>query len=321
MKSKVINILIIMFLLSNCIAVYSEPQQVVKKKELNIKQYNMIAKKDTSVPDISFGADEPPKEELIQVSVRNDFDEEIKVKFDTNREYPIGPHESISLGQRKPGKYTLTIYNNKGEFVDNLTKNIDLKNKFVLNKDTVTNSNKITGLSTGQKVAITAGALGAAAVGGVLLNNALQQNNEQEQPSQYVPPAQVIAPEQNIPQVQIPVIPSAVQQVVVPQGEKPIVQDNQFAPGGMAIKLLNAKYPQVTIIVEGADGNPIGNNWVIPMVSPERAPQPLVFSGSRITVNPDQKIKAVLPNGFELQRYAFELEIDFTGDSYLWILK
>lgn len=321
MKTRAVTILIIMFLLNNCIVVYGEPQQAVKKRGANIKQYNMIAKKDPSVPDISFGADEPPKEELIQVSVRNDFDEEIKVKFDTNREYPVGPHESISLGQRKPGKYTLTIYNSKGEFVDNLTKNIDLKNKFVLNKDTVTNSSKITGLSTGQKVAITAGALGAAAVGGVLLNNALQQNNDQEQPSQYVPPAQVIAPEQNIPQAQLPGIPSAVQQVLAPQEEKPIVQDNQFAPGGMAIKFLNAKYPQITIIVEGVDGNPIGNNWAIPMVTPERAPQPLVFGGSRITVNPDQKIKAVLPNGFELQRYAFELEVDSTGDSYLWILK
>ena len=83
-------------------------------------------------------------EELIPVNVKNDFNEEIKVKLDTNREYPVGPDEWITLGKRKPGRYTLTIYNKKGDFVDNLTKNIDNKNKFVLNKDTISNSGKIT---------------------------------------------------------------------------------------------------------------------------------------------------------------------------------
>ncbi len=312
---KIINLLIVLiFILQNSFFAYAEGVKLNKSKQIiNQKQI-----KNSTVPDVSFGAEDSSREELIQVSVRNEFDEEIKVKFDTNREYPIGSHESISLGQRKPGKYTLTVYNKKGEFIDNLTKNIDLKNKFILNKDTVSNSDKITGLTTGQKVAITAGALGAAAVGGVLLNNALQQNNQDDQSAQYIPPPAVI-PEQNLPQVQVSVPPQTIQPQVIP--EQPVVQENQIAPIGKAVKFLNTKYPQVTVIVEGSNGNPIGNNWVIPVASLERKPQPLVFNSVKITINPEQKIKSVLPNGFELQRYGFELEIDSIDNSYVWVLK
>lgn len=326
MKSNVkvrlrVSLMILVFLLNNCFFAYAEEKnlnknkskQIVKQKVIkgtNDKQFNMVEKKGPVIPDVSFGAEEPVHEEFIQVSVKNDFDEEIKVKFDTNREYPIGPHESISLGQRKAGKYTLTIYNKKGEFVDNLTRNIDLKNKFVLNKDTVSNADKITGLTTGQKVAITAGALGAAAVGGALINKVLQENNQEQIPqNQYIPPpVQQQVPEQN--QLPPPVI-----------SEQPVVQNNQFVPGGMAVKFLNMKYPLVTVIVEGSDGQTIGNSWVIPIAAPEQKPQSLVFNGEKITINPEQKIKIVLPEGFQLQRYGFELDIDPVDSNYVWVLK
>ncbi len=329
--NKPISILVVlMFISQNYFPAYAEENGSNKKeskkavkqkviKDTNAKQFNMVEKKQPVVPDVSFGAEDSAQEELIQVSVRNEFDEEIKVKFDTNREYPIAPHESISLGQRKSGKYTLTVYSKTGEFVDNLTKDIDLKNKFILNKDTVSNADKITGLTTGQKVAITAGALGAAAVGGVLINKALQNNQEQ-----IAPPVQ----QQELSgQNQLPL---QVQQLPVGEGLKPaptqdqnqpIVQNNQFAPDGMAVKFLNMKYPQVTVIVEGTDGQPIGNNWVISLALPERKPQPFVFNGEKITINPEQKIKAVLQNGLELQRYGFELDVDPVDNFYVWVLK
>ena len=289
MKNRIINLFIVLAFGFNNF-VYAEENNLNKTKPVKQKTYK--------VPDVSFGADEPQKEELIQVSVRNEFDEEIKVKLDTNREYPIGPNESISLGQRKPGKYTLTIYNKKGEFIDNLTRNIDQKNKFILNKNTVSNSDKITGLTTGQKVAITAGALGAATLGGVLINKALQENEQ-------------ITQQQNQPQ-----IPSS--PVIIT--EHP-TQDNAFVAEGMLIKFLNTKYPNVTLIIEGTDGQPIGNNWVIPLSPPDQKPQPLIFNGERVTINSEQKINAILPNGFQLQRYGFELEVDPADSGYIWLLK
>ena len=307
---KIINLLVVfIFISQNCFLVYAESNKAKSKQ----RQYNKIEKKQPKVPDVSFGADEPQKEELIQVSVRNDFDEEIKVKFDTSREYPIGPHELISLGQRKSGKYTLTIYNKSGEFIDNLTQNIDNKNKFVLNKDTVSNSDKITGLSTGQKVAIGAGALGAAALGGVLINKALQENNQVLQNPLFPPSTQQ---EET---AQVPQLPPVTPPTIVP--EQAAVQNNAFVAGGMSIKFLNTKYPQVTVIAEGVDGQPIGNNWVIPLALPEQKPQPLVLNSEKITINPQQKIKVILPEGYELQRYGVELETDPVDGAYVWVLK
>lgn len=245
------------------------------------------------------------QEELVRINVRNEFDEEVQVQLDKGRKYFIGAKEKITLGERKPGKYTLTIYNKKGEFVDNLTRNIGKDDKesykYNLNEKTVSNSNKITGLSTGQKIAITTGALGAAALGTALINMALQNNEAPE----YIPPQEQTV--YNPPPVEI-----IEQQADI---------NNAFAPGGKAFKFLNAKYPEVTLIVLGTDGNPIGNNWVIPKSNLLQKPQPLIFNGEKITVNPDQKVKAVLPNGTELQRNAFELDLDPLDGSYVWVLK
>jgi hypothetical protein len=117
----------------------------------------------------------------------------------------------------------------------------------------------------------------------------------------------------------VPQLPQLAELPVVP--EQPALQNNQFAPGGMAVKFLNMKYPQVTVIVEGINKTSIGDNWVIPVAPAERKPQALVFNGERITINPNQKIEAILPNGLELQRYGFELEVDSLDDSYVWVLK
>lgn len=302
----------------NGLVVYSEDvkpnkKQVVKERTVAGKDFNMIQKKKPSVPDVSFGADEPQKEELIQVTVKNEFDEEIRVKFDTNREYPIGPHEYISLGQRKPGKYTLTIYNKNGDFVDNLTRNIDNRNKFVLNKEIVSNSDKITGLSTGQKVAIGAGALGAATLGAVLLNMALEGNQQGEE-AQYIPPP---LPSQPLPdQNQIVQQP---QPAAAP--EQPVLQNNAVIPGGMSVRFLNTRYSEVTVIVEGIDKNPIGNGWLIMLAQPEQKPQPLMYNSEKISIGAERKIKIVLPSGLEIQRYGFELDVDSVDNSYVWVLK
>ncbi len=260
-----------------------------------------------------------PVQELIRVNVKNEFDEQIQVQFDGGRKIPVGPNEKIILGERKPGKYTLTIYNKKGDFIDNLTRKIEPgkeeKNsyKYTLNDQTVSNSDKITGLSTGQKVAITAGALGAAGLGAVLVNKAL--NMDEAQQEQYIPPAPV-------PQLQ----PQVAQNPLLP-ADQPVAQDtgsvdNAFAPGGKTLKFLNIAYPNVTLIVQGTDGNPIGNNWVIPKALSTQKARPLIYSGENVTINPDQKIKVLLPNGLEVQRYAFELETDpLDSNSYIWTVK
>ncbi len=319
MKNIIVILFVIVNLVFNSLAVYSEDtkpgkKQVAKERAVAGKDFKTVQKKDPKVPDVSFGADEPQKEELIQVTVKNEFDEEIRVKFDTNREYPIAPHEYISLGQRKPGKYTLTIYNKKGEFVDNLTRNIDNRNKFVLNKDIVSNSDKITGLSTGQKVAIGAGAIGAAALGAALLNMALAGSEEQVAQEQYIPPL----PQQPIlDQNQVAQQP---QQVVIPP-EQAIPQNNAVIPGGMSVRFLNTRYAEVTVIVEGIDKNPIGDGWLIMLAQPEQKPQPLMYNSEKISISAEQKIKIVLPSGLEIQRYAFELDVDPVDGSYVWILK
>ena len=314
MKKTVSIIILISMILNLMLPSYSEEGKGKKNKanrankertfkvvgEKGDKNFNMIEKnpvaeekKNPTVETTSTG------EELIPVNVKNEFDEEIKVKLDTNREYPVGPHEWITLGKRKPGRYTLTIYNKKGDFVDNLTKNIDNKNKFVLSDNTVSNSGRITGLSTGQKVAITAGAIGAATIGGVILNMLLNMEDSQASP----PAQQVVQPEQvEAPATQIETV-------------------NAFAPGGKPLKFLNAGYEKITLIVEGTDGNPIGNNWVIPKSTTFQKPQPLIYNGEKVTINSDQKVKAVLPNGAELQRNGFELDNDILDGSYVWVIK
>ena len=279
----------------------NKPNKERTFKVVGDKDFTKVEKKPV-VETISTG------EELIPVNVKNEFDEEIKVKLDTNREYPVGSHEWITLGTRKPGRYTLTIYNKKGEFVDNLTKNIDNKNKFVLNENTVSNSGKITGLSTGQKVAITAGAIGAATIGGVLLNMLLNMEDNQAAnepaPSAYVPP-----------QTQ-----EAVAEPIGAPG-KQTDTINAFAPGGKPLKFLNSGYEKVTLVVEGTDGNSIGSNWVIPKSTTFQKPQPLIYNGEKVTINPDQKVKVVLPDGTELQRNGFELDKDVLDGSYVWVVK
>lgn len=258
------------------------------------------------------------KEELIRVNVRNEFDEQIQVQLDKGRKYPVGPKEKITLGERAPGKYTLTIYNKKGEFIDNLTRKIDKGDKnsyrFDLNEKTVSNSDKVTGLSTGQKVAIAGGAIGAAALGTALINKALQQDEGQVAQDQYIPPPAVVPQAgdptqivQNLPPVQ------AVQKIAE--------SANAFVNGGKAFKILNTTYDQITVTVEDPNGNPIGNDWQIPKGSIAQKPQPLVFSGKNIAINPTQRVIVSTPDGYQLQRYAFELDRDPVDGSFVWVIK
>lgn len=278
----------------------------VKKEVIlkNDKGFNMVQPTTVSKPLVVVNADG-----TIMVSVKNEFNEEIKVKLDTNREYPVGPNEWINIGDRKPGKYTLTVYNKKGDFVDNLTLDITKKNKFNLNENTISNSDRINGgLSTGKKVAIGAGAVGVAALGAALIGKALMSGDDAQ--VAVAPQAQAIPPAAQQPAQQVVVQP--------PSAANP---NNAFAVGGKPIKVLNTAYDKVTFIVEGVDGNPIGNNWDIPKVSALKSPSPLVYSGQNILINQNQKIKAILPTGSELQRNAFELEKDPFDGAYVWVVK
>jgi|GEM_PF-2724201 len=287
----------------------SNAEELKKEKtfKVNDKGFNMVT--TTTTTKTTTTSVTPNADGTIMVSVKNEFDDEIKVKFDTNREYPIRPNEWISLGDRKPGKYTLTIYNKKGDFVDNLSLDISKKNKYTLNKNTVSDSGKITGLSTGQKVAIGAGAVGVAALGAALIGKAIMSGDDTTQ-AQYIPPA---------PAQQVVQAPAAQQQVV---GEiQKVDPNNAFAIGGKAIKVLNTAYDKVTFIVEGSDGNLVGSNWDIPKGTAFKKPAPLIYNGQNILINQNQKIKAVLPSGAELQRYAFELEKDPFDGTYIWVVK
>lgn len=309
---KLITIIVLVLMLSNsfspCISQDvknkkspSTTKAKTKTRTVNPDKDFIKVKPKESPPKVTWSSDD--EVELIPVSVRNEFDEEIKVKFDTNREYPVGPNEGISLGKRKPGRYTLTIYNKKGDFIDNVTRTIDKNNRFVLNKNTVQNADKITGLSTGQRVAITAGALGAVALGTALVNKAHQENQAVQ--NENIPPPVIQEPE-------------VAAQVPVGVSETTIDVNNAFAQGGKPFKILNTVYDQLTVVIEGTDGNPIGNNWVIPKAQAAlQKPQPLVFNGEKITINSNQKITVVLPNGFELVRYAFELDTDVDG-GFVW---
>ena len=311
MKKLFVIVILISLFINSSIPVLSKEkkkenqgiEKTFKVKTNNEKGFNKVEVKDKT-ENVSNDS-----EELIPVNVKNEFDEEIKVKFDTNREYPIGPHESISLGKRPPGRYTLTIYNKKGEFVDNLTRSIDKKNKFVLNKDIVSNSNKITGLSTGQKIAIGAGAVGALALGSAIVNMVL--NKQEENTPEYIPSQNTVLPQE-------PVV------INVPQAPPPSQNtdySNAFASGGKPFKFLNKKFNEITLIIEGTDGNPIGSNWIIPKAGGLEKPQPLIINGQKITINPNQKLKTVLPDGGELVRNAFELKNDPFDGSYVWVLE
>ena len=321
MKKIIIILVLLSMVLNNFSPSYAESSKKKKNHQTTInspgenikvrtnKNFNMVEVKSatttTQAASVPSGT-----EELIPVNVKNEFNEEIKVKLDTNREYPVGPHEWITLGKRKPGRYTLTIYNKDGDFVDNLTKNIDNKNKFVLSENTISNSSRIEdkGLSTGKKVAIGAAAVGAAAVGAALLNKAIQAKNEQAaHQAQYAPVQQVAAVPQGV-------------VVDTTQGNEPSL-DNAFAPNGKPVKFLNTKYDKVTVIVEGTDGKPIGNNWIIPKAPAFQKPQPLILSDEKIKIASDQTIKAVLPTGIQLQRNAFELDTDPFDGSYIWVVK
>ncbi len=313
MKKVIILLILISLFVSNFIPALCKEkkkenqgiEKTFKVKNNNEKGFNKIEKVEVKDKTKDVVND---SEELIPVNVRNEFDEEIKVKFDTNREYPIGPNEAISLGKRSPGRYTLTIYNKKGEFVDNLTRSIDKKNKFVLNKDTVSNSNKITGLSTGQKVAIGAGAVGALALGSAIVNMVL--NQQEETAPAYIPPPQNTVLPQELVAINAPQAPS-----------QNTDYSNAFADGGKAFKFLNKKFDEITLIVEGTDGNPIGSNWIIPKAKSLEKPQPLIIDGQKITIKSNQKVRAVLPDGSELVRNLFELKNDPFDGSYVWVLE
>lgn len=101
----------------------------------------------------------------------------------------------------------------------------------------------------------------------------------------------------------------------------PAISKEQTILSGKVFKFLNTRYGQLTIIVEDLDGKPLNNKWVISKAFPGEKPQALIFNGEKIRINSDQKIKAVMPNGFELQRYGFELDIDPQDDSYVWIVR
>ncbi len=291
---------------------FAEDKPVVKERTFKVNDkggFNTVTMVTTSTTTTSMIQTNP--DGTIMVSVKNEFDEEIRVKFDTNREYPIRPNEWISLGDRKPGKYTLTVYTEKGDFVDNLSLDITKKNKFTLNKDTVSDSGKITGLSTGQKVAITAGAVGAAALGAALIGKALM-SDDGSSAVQPQPANQAVIP---------PPPTQQAQQVAVQPVQAPVNPNSAFAPGGMALKVLNTVYDKVVFSVEGVDGNLIGSNWDIPKSTPFKKPQPLVYNGQNILIGQKQKVKILLPDGDILQRYSYELEKDPFDDSYVWVIK
>ncbi|MBI3590489.1 MAG: hypothetical protein HY094_03805 [Candidatus Melainabacteria bacterium] len=105
--------------------------------------------------------------------------------------------------------------------------------------------------------------------------------------------------------------------------EKIIDQDTKKAQeqAPKPIKFLNAKYLNVTVVIEGPDGKPIGNNWSISRNQISQKPQPLIYNGERILLSPERKIKIFTSTGFELQRYGFELDVDPEDSSYIWVLK
>ena len=275
------------------------------------KEYNKIIKNEPEKKvEFAFEEDEIP------VFVRNEFNEQIQVQLDTGRKYPLGPNEKITLGKRKPGKYTLTVYNKNGDFVDNINKNLTKDSKWILNENTVANSGKITGLSTGQKVAIAAGSVGAAAIGAALINKALekQEGASPQYPAEaYIPPTLPPTIPQNEIAAQIPAVGSTVTEETV--------KNNAFAEGGSGFKFLNTKYDQVTLIIEGTDSLPIGSNWVIPKAALTESARPLMYNGEKITINPNQKVTVVIPEGYQLQRYVFELINDPNDGNYVWVLK
>lgn len=86
-------------------------------------------------------------------------------------------------------------------------------------------------------------------------------------------------------------------------------------------KFLNARYGQIKLTIEDPDGKKVGDVWILPVSLPTQKPQPLIYSGEIISLTPEHKIKIVTQKGFQLQRYAFELDVDPADNSYVWILK
>lgn len=241
-----------------------------------------------------------------------------------------------------------------------LNKKGEAKTFIRFNKFNVPNSGPLEGKnwSTGKKVAVGAGALGAAALGTALIAKARGGGDESYNgayPSadpvgqQAYPSADPVAVgQQAAQQAAQQAIPTEAQQAVsaaqqihagnypggaiaaVPSGAtgntiagENLVADgaNAFASGGSPIKFLNSKYDQVTLIVEGTDGKPIGSNWVIAKATGFQTAKPLMFNGQKITIDEGQKVRLVVPGGYELTRYAFELEKDPIDGSYSWLVK
>ena len=221
--------------------------------------------------------------ELVPVSVKNEFIEEVKVKLDTDREYTIGPNESLIIGKRTPGKYTLTVYNKNGEFVDNPTKNISKLDKFVLSKDTISNSGKITGITISEKVAV-----------------ANEVTNLVPSQSQTIPQ---VAPQQS------PIVQPTPSVTTTP------------AEAGKSLKFLNTRFSQLKLIVEGVDGKLLENNWIFSKTNVSDKPLPLILNGEKVLITPNHRIVLQTSNGLILQRYGFELDIDPADENYIWVVK
>ena len=246
----------------------------------------------------------------ILVKVKNDFDKPIKVRIGEGRITYVEPGKVAALGNVKPGKHTFTIFNEKEEIVDTVTRNVGPnskgEDKFFLNinKDIISNEDMIDGgLSTGAKVAIGAGAIGAAA----LVASAIKNKNE----SNSLPPTGNVVP------------PSVGNTIAVqPTPVSVPVGNNAFASGGLPVKFLNAKYDQVTLIIEGTDGMNIGANWLIVKdKSILASSKHVLYNGQKVTIGPNQKVSVQIPGNFTITRYGFELDKDPLDGSYVWVLK
>lgn len=302
MKCKLSIVIVVLLGLSNIATLSSEAAKNKKTKKestAKVRKYDSVTKTETKSQVAE------TEEELISVRVSNEFDKEIRVMIGKGRTVTVPPNEVAIIGNRKPGKYTFTIYNDDGDIVDTVTKNIK-QNKFGndkfafrVNADTISNESKIEGLSTGKKVAIGAGAVGAVA----LLGKALSMGDA---------PA--------VPQVAEPTFVDTIANSI-PQAAVPAATSNAFNPTGRAFKFLNAKYDEVTLIVEGTDGLPIGSNWTITKAGGFQQAQPLLFSGQKVTLGDKQKVTLRLRDGLEVSRYAFELDVDPVDGSFVWVVK
>lgn len=310
----------VLFFIFACFLTANYPAfSVDKVTNKKVRTYSMVENtkpKGTTVATPS-QATTTTGDDLIQIRVLNDFDKPIKVQVGGGKKITIAGGEKIIIGNRAPGKYTFTVFNEKDEYVDSITKDINKLNSkgdFILriNDDTISNESKIDGLSTGQKVAIGAGALGAAAIIGKVLASKNASEN-----SQVVPQAPPVIDNSALSNTGGQVVNTNT--VEAPVQKANII--NAFAQGGKPFKFLNSKYDSVTLIIQGTDGNPIGSNWVIAKSNLFDKPKHILFSGEKVTIAENQKVMVVTSDGKELSRVAFELEKDAIDGSYLWILK